>query len=69
MKVNLQGSVLLRENPDGTTVYRFVENGRTRDVTVYADGNLIDERRWLKEPPGGDPRTGGPWGNVEKRPI
>ena len=68
MKVDLQGSVLLRKNPDGTTVYRFVENGRVRDVTVDADGNLVDERRWFKEPPD-DPRTGGPWGNVERRPI
>lgn len=69
MKVNLKDGELIRENPDGTAVYRFVKNGRTRDVTVDADGKLVDETSWLKEPPGSDPRTGGPMANVEKRPI
>lgn len=69
MKVNLKDGELLRKNPDGTAVYRFVKNGRTRDVTADADGNVLDETSWLKEPPGGDPRTGGPRGNVERRPI
>lgn len=69
MKVNLKGGELIRKNPDGTAVYRFIEDGRTRDVTVDADGNLVDEKHWLKEPPGSDPRTGGPMGNVERRPI
>lgn len=69
MRVNLQDSQLIRKNPDGTAVYRFVKNGRTCDMTVDADGHVLDETSWLKEPPGGDPRTGGPKGNVEKRPI
>ena len=69
MRINLKGGQLIRKNEDGTAVYRFVNGDRTRDVTVDADGNVLDETSWLKEPPGGDPRTGGPRGNVERRPI
>lgn len=69
MKIDLQGGELIQKNADGTVVYRFVEDGRTRDVTVDADGNVLDERSWLKGPPGSDPRTAGPAGNVEQRPL
>lgn len=69
MRINLKGGHLIQKNDDGTAVYRFVNGDRTRDVTVDADGNLVDEVRWLKEPPGDDPRAGGPAGNVEQRPI
>ncbi len=68
-KSNLKGGKLIHTNPDGTAVYRFVEGGRVRDVTVDADGNVLDEKHWLKEPPDSDPRAGGPAGNVEQRPL
>jgi len=71
MKANIKGGTLIQKNPDGSAVYRFVfvEGDWVRDVTVDAGGNVLDERSWLKEPPGSDPRTGGPAGNVEQRPL
>lgn len=69
MKAKIKGGTLIQKNPDGSAVYRFIEGDRVRDVTVDANGNALDERRWIKEPPGSDPRTGGPAGNVDRRPL